>query len=485
MKTMLEKPKPAVQQPVFHKVAENLYRLESSGGYYALVKKGGKQFRRSLKTKDRKLADRRLKEIKEQIGCLSLTDDAKLGFESVANRWLESVKHTLAPGTIEQREIRIKNLAPFFKGTLLRSVTPFQCERWAVERGAKLAAQTFVHELETMRNVFKYAQQHGLILSNPATTIKRPKVTFAKAPIPTREQFVKLVARIRQSDGRADSQSKSKDGADLVEFLAYSGARIGEARAATWGDVKFQDNMIWIHGTKSEQSDRLIPMTASLRKFLLKLKTGLDPEPTDRILKTGSAKKCLATACANLEFPRFSHHDFRHFFATTCIESGVDIPTVSRWLGHSDGGALAMRVYGHLQVEHSLAMGKRVSFDAPSNVIPMPQPTDAQVKENASAQTDERRAIANAKAKYGYPWWASEKPLEVFWSQLNEETRIIPVERFLEVAKEVMGREVLKSELADREALVDELAARIPATTLNEVRAKVSGEKATALEAAN
>ena len=45
-------------QPVFHKVAENLYRLESSGGYYALVKKGGKQFRRSLKTKDRKLADR-------------------------------------------------------------------------------------------------------------------------------------------------------------------------------------------------------------------------------------------------------------------------------------------------------------------------------------------------------------------------------------------------------------------------------------------
>jgi hypothetical protein len=26
-----------------------------------------------------------------------------------------------------------------------------------------------------------------------------------------------------------------------------------------------------------------------------------------------------------------------------CIESGLDIPTISRWLGHSDGGALAMR----------------------------------------------------------------------------------------------------------------------------------------------
>jgi hypothetical protein len=157
------------------------------------------------------------------------------------------------------------------------------------------------------------------------------------------------------------------------------------------------------------------------------------------------------------------------------------MPTVSRWLGHSDGGALAMRVYGHLQVEHSLAMGKRVSFDAPSNVIPMPRPTDA--KENAASPADARRAIANAKAKYGYPWWASANPLEVFWGQLNEETQIIPVEKFLEVARQAMGREVLKSELADREALVDELSARIPAKTLDDVRAKITVQNATTREA--
>jgi hypothetical protein len=64
-----------------------------------------------------------LKELKEQIGGLSLADDAKLGFETTANRWLESIKHTLAPGTIQQREIRIKNLARFFHGAALRNVT--------------------------------------------------------------------------------------------------------------------------------------------------------------------------------------------------------------------------------------------------------------------------------------------------------------------------------------------------------------------------
>jgi len=30
---------------MFHKVDENLYRLESSGGYYGSVKKGGKQLK--------------------------------------------------------------------------------------------------------------------------------------------------------------------------------------------------------------------------------------------------------------------------------------------------------------------------------------------------------------------------------------------------------------------------------------------------------
>jgi len=70
---------------------------------------------------------------------------------------------------------------------------------------------------------------------------------------------------------------------------------------------------------------------------------------------------------------RITHHDLRHLFATICIESGVNIPTVSRWLGHQDGGALAMKTYGHLRDEHSSAQAKRVTFDrapAAENILP-------------------------------------------------------------------------------------------------------------------
>ena len=37
---------------------------------------------------------------------------------------------------------------------------------------------------------------------------------------------------------------------------------------------------------------------------------------------------------------------------------------VARWLGHKDGGALAMRTYGHLREEHSVNMARKVSFSA-------------------------------------------------------------------------------------------------------------------------
>jgi hypothetical protein len=67
----------------------------------------------------------------------------------------------------------------------------------------------------------------------------------------------------------------------------------------------------------------------------------------------------------------------------------------------------------------------------------------------------------------------SENPLEVFWGQLHEEVWIIPVEKFLETAKQAMGRQVLKQEFADRLALEDEFSARTSEPTLREVTAKI------------
>ena len=81
-----------------------------------------------------------------------------------------------------------------------------------------------------------------------------------------------------------------------------------------------------------------------------------------QIIHVPRCDEILDRACAKAGIPRITLHDLRHLFATRCIESGVDIPTVSRWLGHKDGGALAMKVYGHLRNEHSREMAEKVRF---------------------------------------------------------------------------------------------------------------------------
>jgi integrase len=485
MKMMSKNASQPAEQPVFHKVAENLYRLESSDGYYALLKRGGKQFRRSLKTKDRKLADRRLNDLRAKIGCLKISADAKLNFEQAANLWLETNKHALSSNTVKRRKMYIKGLAPYLRNLPIRNVAEQDCDRWVKERGANLASETFVHELDVMKTVFEFALERGLILSNPAKHIKRRKVVSKQIVVPSLDQFKQLVSTIRLSDGKKDNQKKSKDGADLIEFLAYSGARIGEVvgggdanekRPLFWSDVHFERGTIFLPGTKTEAAPRTIPMSERLSKFLARLKTQKNPQPNDQIILIKSARKCLQTACKKLELPQFTHHDFRHFFATTCIESGVDIPTVSRWLGHKDGGALAMKRYGHLRQEHSFAMIKRVNFDKPEVIVSQPKPAETDTGK-ASVSTDDRRTIAKAKAKYGYPWWVSENPLEVFWGQLHETVWIVPVEKFLETAKQAMGRQVFKQEFADRPALADEFSARTPEATLNEILAKIPAQR--------
>ena len=53
--------------PAFNRVAECLCRHPNSGVYYALVKRNGKQIRKSLKTPDCQLAEWRLADFRSKV----------------------------------------------------------------------------------------------------------------------------------------------------------------------------------------------------------------------------------------------------------------------------------------------------------------------------------------------------------------------------------------------------------------------------------
>jgi integrase len=187
--------------------------------------------------------------------------------------------------------------------------------------------------------------------------------------LPNASEFLQLVEAIRTAGAGC-----SRDCADFVEGLAVTGARKAEAGGIEWRDLDFKAGEIVIRGavetgTKNWTILR-VPMIPRARELFQRMRADRAKEPlTAKVFRMREAQKAINAACKKLRIPRITHHDLRHLFATVCIESGVDIPTVSRWLNYKDGGALAMKTYGHLHREHSVAQALKVGFapnDTPS-----------------------------------------------------------------------------------------------------------------------
>jgi len=59
--------------------------------------------------------------------------------------------------------------------------------------------------------------------------------------------------------------------------------------------------------------------------------------PDNPVLLIQVPRIVLDHSCERLGIDPMRVHDLGHLFATRCIESGVDLPTLSTWLGHKDG----------------------------------------------------------------------------------------------------------------------------------------------------
>jgi integrase len=342
-----------------------------SGRYYARLFSNGKEVWRTLKTDVFSVAQARLSEMVKQSRSMAKADQTvesgKATVETLAAAYLAKVGKdvSIKPSTVHYRSQTVKAILkswPELATLKPKDITETHCETWASAFSEKYSPTRYNNSVDSLRAIFEEASKAGMIFRNPAESITKRTPNRKHLELPSREEFAKIVSAVR-GNGAWCSQSCG----DLIEFLAYSGCRIDESRHVRWTDVG--SDSIWIHGGKSgtkNSESRPVPIIGPMRTLLDDMKTHprycRDEARLGYVLTVKECQKAIDAACTALKAKRFTHHDLRHLFATRCIESGVDIPTMSRWLGHKDGGALAMKTYGHLQKEHSQKMAAKVSF---------------------------------------------------------------------------------------------------------------------------
>jgi integrase len=353
---------------------QNLLR-HKSGRYYARAFAGGKEVWKALKTSHFSVAQARLteflKEHRKRVSNSNGEGSAKMTFGEAAAIHLRNLDENLSikPGTRHYWRQRLAALTKSWRGLNekeLRKVTHTDCKKWAGAYAKTASPTNYNNTVALLRHVLNVAIEAGVIYSNPAATVARTSVRGKHISLPTTDKFNALIDEMRAGHSR-DSQNC----ADLAAGLAFTGCRKGEASEIEWRDLDFDANFEASElvvrgdattGTKNWEVRR-VPMIPDARALFHRIRSERSDEPLNaKVFRVRECQKALDRACKKVGADRITHHDLRHLFATRCIESGVDIPTVSRWLGHKDGGALAMKTYGHLRREHSVAQAQKVSF---------------------------------------------------------------------------------------------------------------------------
>lgn len=265
--------------------------------------------------------------------------------------WLDSVDHDpkRKQATRDRyRWIVERVVVPALGGLRLREVDTQRAQRFLDlvrdERGAATARTTKA----VLAGMFGRALRFGALAGNPIR--ETDAITSAPKPVRalTRAEQDKLMRRLRR-----DEVARSQDLPDLCEFLAGTGARIGEACALLPEDIDLEAGTVHIRATVTDRGRQSKTKTAAgqrrivvpaavvalLRRRLadrrLRTDVAVFPSPLGHLRDTSNTASTLRRAFDRAGFDWVTSHTFRRTVASRLHEAGVPARVVSDYLGHS------------------------------------------------------------------------------------------------------------------------------------------------------
>lgn len=117
----------------------------------------------------------------------------------------------------------------------------------------------------------------------------------------------------------------------ILKLYLLTGCRPAEGLALKWENIDYLNGVVHVPGTKTKGADRIIPLFNNLKEFLETV-----PKTGERVFElTKDALKSRVDDLEELTGVKFSTYSLRHTFATRCVEAGIEMKVVSKWLGHT------------------------------------------------------------------------------------------------------------------------------------------------------
>ena len=313
--------------------------------------------------------------------------------------WLEMMKASVEITTYAAYSSGIKNrIVPYFEehhpGLRLRQVTPKQLQDYyTYEMKVKgVSANTVIHRHANIRKALQYAFKTGLLSSNPADRIERPKKQKFVGSIYDEHELEKLFQIVRG------------DPIELAVILAaFYGLRRSEVVGLKWDAIDFEKKtftvkhtvtQVTVDGkevtiqkdrTKTKSSYRTLPLVPPFEELLHRLRQ--EQLINQKVCGTAYCQKYLdyiyVNAMGELVKPNFitqhfeitlknngmkkiRFHDLRHSCASLLYANGVSLKEIQEWLGHSDIGTTS-NIYTHLDYSSKVSSANAILAFYPEN----------------------------------------------------------------------------------------------------------------------
>ncbi len=306
---------------------------------------------------------------------------AKMNFSQVSAQWLLSVSHGVKESTLAHYRYTLhRYLLPVFGGERLSALNEQRLEQGilrvisAADGGHRpLGASSARECLTLLRRICRYAAHLRLM---------RPVEIFVKLPQAEPKQTKPFSAQEQEAVQRFVLAHPTARAAGLLLQMQL-GLRIGEVCGLQWGDFDFKAGILTVRRTvsriycgtgktkivvqtpKTRSSGREIPIPRDLAALLRSLRGGAGPETwflsgsTEKPVEPRCYRKSIRGYLRRAAVRRVHPHALRHTFATTCLQSGCDIKTLSEILGHSDA-TITLKRYVHSDMKRKKTEMQRV-----------------------------------------------------------------------------------------------------------------------------
>ncbi len=219
-----------------------------------------------------------------------------------------------------------------------------------IRDGGALSHKTVSDIKAVLMQILTYAKSRGMLITVPECP-----------SVPSRRPDISVLTTLEQQ--RVEEEALEEDTPFCLGVLLslYGGMRIGEVCGLQWRDLDSKNGTVSISRTiaritatdgqsdsrtkvvigtpKTDCSVRTIPLPAPVFQYLMQRRRS-----GECYLVTGTRKYMEPRVCLD-RYKRFlrragvadhTFHTLRHTFATRCVESGVDVKSLSEIMGHSN-----------------------------------------------------------------------------------------------------------------------------------------------------